>query len=86
MPMTEPVAPDSILKLALEHVNVLNSLLKMRSENIDIWSPWRGFGGSPGGLRGLAGSLELWEAFWEIIGGVLERRFSIFLEVNLSLG
>ena len=38
--------------------------------------PWSALVGSPGGLRGLEGSLELWEAFWEIIGGVLERPFS----------
>ena len=33
------------------------------------WGPWSALVGSPGGLRGLEGSLERWEAFWEIIGG-----------------
>ena len=42
--------------------------------------------GSPGGLRGLAGSLELWEAFWEIIGGVLEPRFSFFVGGDFVVG
>ena len=32
-------AEDSGNIVSLEHVNVQNSLLKMRSENIDIWSP-----------------------------------------------
>ena len=40
---------------------------------------------SPEGVRALAESLELWEAFWEIIGGVLEPCFSVFLDVNLLL-
>ena len=40
------------------------------------WGSWRGLGGSSVGLRGLEGTLELWEAFWEIIGGVGKDRFS----------
>ena len=43
-------------------------------------------GGSPGGLRDLAGSLELWQAFWEMIGGVLEPRFSFFVGGEFVVG
>ena len=42
------------------------------------WGPWSALVGSPGGLRGLEGSLERWEAFWEIIGVVPEPRFPLF--------
>ena len=38
---------------------------------------WKGLGRSSVGLWGLEGPLELWEAFWKIIGGVPELRFSV---------
>ena len=64
-------------KLKLEKVifkleKVILKLKRAISRHSGTWK------GALDGLWGLEGSLELWDAFWEIIGGVLKSPFSIF--------